>query len=83
MFLMFLIPKSQVSSLGLWSLCVFNVFKSIKNIKNIKNTEAPESQIWDFVALELKTLNTLKTKASWGINVFNGLKSGILEPLCF
>ena len=46
MFLMFLIPKSQVSSLGFWSLCVFNgfnfnvfnVFKSIKNIKNIKNT---------------------------------------------
>ena len=39
--LMFLIQKSQVSSLGLWSLCVFivfNVFKSIKNIKNIKNT---------------------------------------------
>ena len=41
MFLMFLIPKSQVSSLGFWSLCVFNVFnvfnvfKSIKNIKNI------------------------------------------------
>ena len=40
MFLMFLIPKSQVSSLGFWSLCVFNVFnvfnvfKSIKNIKN-------------------------------------------------
>ena len=41
MFLMFLIPKSQVSSLGFWSLCgfnvfnVFNVFKSIKNIENI------------------------------------------------
>ena len=41
MFLMFLIPKSQVSTLGFWSLCVFNVFnvfnvfKSIKNIKNI------------------------------------------------
>ena len=38
--LMFLIQKSQVSSLGFWSLCVFNVFnvsKSIKNIKNIKN----------------------------------------------
>ena len=39
---------------------------------------------------QLKTLKTLKTKASWGINVFNvliqkltGLKSGILEPLCF
>ena len=44
MFLMFLIQNSQVSSLGFWSLCVFNgfnvfnVFKSIKNIKNIKNT---------------------------------------------
>ena len=41
MFLMFLIPKSQVSTLGFWNLCVFNVFnvfnvfKSIKNIKNI------------------------------------------------
>ena len=39
---------------------------------------------------QLKPLKTLKTKASWGINVFNvfnskltGLKSGILEPLCF
>ena len=38
MFLMFLIQNSQVSSLGFWSLCVFNVFKSIKNIKTIKNT---------------------------------------------
>ena len=44
MFLMCLIQNSQVSSLGFWSLCVFNVFngfnvfKSIKNIKNIKNT---------------------------------------------
>ena len=41
MFLMFLIQNSQVSSLGFWSLCVFNVFnvfKSIKNIKSIKNT---------------------------------------------
>ena len=47
MFSMFLIQNSQVSSLGFWSLCVFdvfnvfnvfNVFKSIKNIKNIKNT---------------------------------------------
>ena len=40
MFLMFLIPKSQVSSLGFWSLCVFNVLmflNQLKNIKNIKN----------------------------------------------
>ena len=44
MFLMFLVQNSQVPSLGIWSLCVFNVcnvfnvFKSIKNIKHIKNT---------------------------------------------
>ena len=50
MFLMCLNQNSQVSSLGFWSLCVFNVFKvfnvfnvfnvfkSIKHIKNIKNT---------------------------------------------
>jgi hypothetical protein len=39
---------------------------------------------------QLKTLKPLKTKAAWGINVFNvfsskltGPKSGNLEPLCF
>ena len=42
MFLMFLIPKSQVSSLGLWSLCVFNVFNVFKSIKNIKNINPPK-----------------------------------------
>ena len=41
MFLMFLIQNSQVSSLGFWSLCVFNVFNVFnvfKSIKHIKNT---------------------------------------------
>ena len=42
MFLMFLIPKSQVSSLGFWSLCVFNVFNVFKSIKNIKNINPPK-----------------------------------------
>ena len=42
MFLMFLIPKSQVSSLGFWSLCVFNVFNVFESIKNIKNINPPK-----------------------------------------
>ena len=42
MFLMFLIPKSQVSSLGFWSLCVFNAFNVFKSIKNIKNINPPK-----------------------------------------
>ena len=42
MFLMFLIPKSQVSSLGFWSLCVFNVFNVFKSIQNIKNIDPPK-----------------------------------------
>ena len=42
MVLMFLIQNSQVSSLGFWSLCVFNVFNVFKSIKGIKNINPPK-----------------------------------------
>ena len=69
MFSMFSNQMPQLSNLGFWSLCAFNVFtgfnvltgfKSIKNIKNVKNKKPFGGLMFWMFLNQLKTVKTLK-----------------------